>query len=63
MGRHDANSSRLLNHLGSVERVVSADIATLLQVRGAGRKKSVKFGHSSADRGRALGPALSYLTW
>jgi len=33
---------RLLHHLGSVERVVTADVETLSQVRGVGQKKAAR---------------------
>lgn len=35
-----ALATRLLNHLGSVERVVTADVSSLLQIRGVGPKRA-----------------------
>lgn len=37
-----ALATRLLNQLGSVERVVTADVETLLQIRGVGAKKAAR---------------------
>lgn len=37
-----ALATRLLDQLGSVERVVTADVETLLQVRGVGPKKAAR---------------------
>ena len=37
-----ALATRLLNQLGSVERVVGADLDTLMRVRGVGRKKAAR---------------------
>jgi Fanconi anemia group M protein len=37
-----ALAARLLNQLGSVERVVSADVETLMQIRGVGRKTAAR---------------------
>ena len=37
-----ALATRLLNQFGSVERVVTADVETLLQVRGLGPKKAAR---------------------
>jgi DNA excision repair protein ERCC-4 len=37
-----ALATRLLNQLGSVERVVSADVETLMQIRGVGPKKAAR---------------------
>lgn len=37
-----ALAMRLLNHLGSVERVVTADVEVLLQIRGVGPKRAAR---------------------
>lgn len=37
-----ALATRLLNHLGSVERVVTADVSSLLQIRGVGPKRAAR---------------------
>lgn len=37
-----ALATRLLNQLGSVERVITADVETLLQIRGVGPKKAAR---------------------
>jgi ERCC4-type nuclease len=41
-GVRSAFATRLSNHLGSVERVITADVETLLQVRGVGRGKATR---------------------